>query len=92
VHLIGRHRLSPLNSKGEAVATWLTGWIAELRDAHWKHGTDVTKQFPRARLGNDGFFLFPVAQLPVSIQMAIFFQREIALIKQVTRGETDNGR
>lgn len=64
-------------------AKWVPGWVAELRDAHWKRPSDVVGQFPKARQENDGTFLFPIAGRPAGIHALIVFPRGLVLILSV---------
>jgi mRNA-degrading endonuclease HigB of HigAB toxin-antitoxin module len=80
VRLIGRAKLMALSRHDRDTAKWIASWIAELRDAHWKRPTDVSRQFPKACQQNDGTFLFPVPQRQLGIHVLIAFSQDVALI------------
>ena len=91
MRLIGLAKLAPLTQRDHNAARWVTSWIAELRDAHWKRPNDVAGQFPKARQQNDGTFLFPVPRREVEIHVLIAFAQGIALIVAVRVLDAANG-
>jgi mRNA-degrading endonuclease HigB of HigAB toxin-antitoxin module len=92
VHLIGRHKLTPLKNDGPVVRKWLANWVAEVTDAHWKRPSDVTSQFPTARLYQDGSFLFPITNHEAGIRLLISYSQNVALITALQTSKTANER
>jgi mRNA-degrading endonuclease HigB of HigAB toxin-antitoxin module len=92
VRLIGRTRLAPLGEEGRDTAIWVASWMAELRDADWKHPADISGQFPKAIQHIDGTFLFPVPNLRIGIHVLITFSQNLALIIAIRVLEVANGR
>lgn len=80
MRLIGRNKLDLLRGSSEAVETWLTNWVAEIRGANWKHAIDVVEQFPNARRMEEGHFEFPIGSCGWVIQLLISFPQGVVLI------------
>jgi len=91
VRVIGRERLALLCGDGGDTARWVSSWLAELRDAHWKRPADVIVQFPKARPQRDGSFLFPVPRQERGIQVLVAFSHGLALVLAVTVLKATNG-
>lgn len=89
MHLLGRQHLTCLEKLAGGVR-WKTLWISEVREAHWKSVADVRAQFPRVRVLGEETFLFPVALLPVAIQVLVAFPKGIALITAVISSDAAN--
>lgn len=91
MRLIGRHKLLSLPTGDPDTTTWVTNWVAELRDAHWKRPADVQGQFPKAQIQDDGAFVFPVPRIHVGIRVMITFPHGVALIVAINVLEAANG-
>lgn len=69
--------------KGELTEKWLLSWIAEIREARWRHASDILKQFPRAHMKEESCFEFYVKDTSWTICLQIAFAQGIAVIKEV---------
>lgn len=87
MRLIGRNRLDQLRGSGEAVETWLTNWVAEIRGANWKHAADVVEQFPNVRRLGGEHFEFPIGGCGRVIQLVISFSQGVVLITDLKSNE-----
>jgi mRNA interferase HigB len=84
MHLLGRNILSNLQ-KNAAVDKWLTSWICEVVNAHWKNSDQVFKQFPQAQQLNDNLFLFETKPKMYCIKVQIAFPKGIVLITALNK-------
>lgn len=83
MRLVGREKLVTLTERNKKAAKWVTSWMAELRDAHWKRPSDVMGQFPNVRCQNDGGFVFPVPHCEIGIHVLIAFAPGVVLIAAI---------
>lgn len=90
MRLIGRGKLACAESIGIEIQKWMLSWVAEVKNAHWKHANDVSDQFPNVRLNADSSFLFPVGQCGIAIQVLIAFPQGIAFIQELKSSEDTN--
>lgn len=82
--LLGRNRLQPLYGLDASTDAWLRGWVAEMSTASWKQDTDVLRQFPRIQATTTpNVFLFPVANRPHYIEVAMIFLHAVALVVEL---------
>jgi mRNA-degrading endonuclease HigB of HigAB toxin-antitoxin module len=83
MRLIGRERLNLLRQGSEATEKWVRSWLAEVRDAHWKHPADLKAQFPKASCSIDGLAKFPLPDNTTCIHLRVAFPLGIALISAI---------
>lgn len=88
MRLIGREKLSCLRDSSTQVEKWVSNWVAEVMNAHWKCPSDVSTQFPYASHIGDGLFKFPMKNCDWVIHLQIAFPKGIALITDL---KTKNG-
>jgi mRNA-degrading endonuclease HigB of HigAB toxin-antitoxin module len=80
LRVLGRCKLSLSRRANEPLRRWLAGWLAEIENANWRRSSDVTGQFPKARIGPNDRFAFPAERHRAEIHVMIAFSRGIVLI------------
>lgn len=90
MRLIGLEVLSMYRSD-PSVALWLRSWITEVKCAHWKHESDLFKQFPNARGVDDGRFVFLAKGLSIAVILRVAFPQGIAVIEAFDKGGDADG-
>lgn len=78
--LVGRSRLETAMARGGPAAKWLTSWVAEIRNGHWKRSLDFKGEFPRSVQIGDGTFLFRCPHSEIQITVHFAFSLGIAII------------
>jgi len=91
MRLLGRKRLSHLQSRGNEVEKWVRSWATEILAANWKHPSDVRDQFPNARHNGNGHFVFPVVNCNYVICLFIAFPQGVALITELKLEDETHG-
>jgi mRNA interferase HigB len=91
MRLIGREKLASLKGIGSEIEKWVRTWASEVMNAHWKHPTEVSIQFPNAKNTGNGTFIFPACNGGLTIQLLIVFPQGVALITDLKVSEDTHG-
>lgn len=91
MRLIGREKLASLKGIGSEIEKWVRTWASEVMNAHWKHPTEVSIQFPNAQNTGNGTFIFPACNGGLTIQLLIVFPQGVALITDLKVSEDTHG-
>ncbi|MGB0892976.1 MAG: type II toxin-antitoxin system HigB family toxin [Parashewanella sp.] len=87
MRLIGMKQLQALSDIERNIDIWIAVWSTDIQSCNWKEAEDLKNLYPRCTSEGKNEFIFSVGTTKHRIRLKLFFNKGIALIKEVIRDE-----
>lgn len=86
--VLGQARLIDYSSNHADVASQISAWIAEAKEAKWTTPNDVKTRYVYASFLSDNRVIFNIKGNKYRLDTKIYYQRQIIIVKRIgTHGE-----
>lgn len=83
--VIGIETLKQVEGISAKIDLWISIWRSELESCSWHNQMDVREQFPRIKIMDKTFFLFPIPDSKYEVKTMICFSNSIVFVQDISK-------